>query len=296
MRLVNDYAFNTSDMVTNFAIDWYPGNSSSDIIATVLSYSGGSYGISGSWSRYLNTGLRFAMQYTFNMNNSTNLATTDIDPAYNNTTSAKSISLSMSWDLGWSNRGLIPINRNAVTLTRGALAGSLDITNVSTLTSSDIDDIHILLNGRRMQQRQLNGNFFVGGLPPGIYRVSVDQENLPIELVTEKKEMKVEIKNGAVTGMKIPVFAEYGAAGMVRGARGEGIEGATVTVSDMDGITVKKTMTNRFGYYRVDGLRAGTYRSAVESIGGLKQERPATREFSISNDYVFDIDMKAEKP
>ncbi|ABB23967.1 hypothetical protein Plut_1105 [Pelodictyon luteolum DSM 273] len=294
MRLVNDYAFKSGDMVTNFGIDWYPGNSSSDIIATVLSYSGGSYGISGSWSRYLNTGLRFAMQYTFNMNNAANLATTDIESAYgSSTTSAKSISLSMSWDLGWSNRGFIPINRNAVTLTRGALAGSLDIANESSLSASDINDIQILLNGRRMQQRQLNGDFFVGGLPPGIYRVSVDQENLPIELVTEKNEVRVEIKNGAVTGMKIPVYAEYGAAGMVRGAGGESIGGAVVRVSDAEGTTIKKAVTNQFGYYRVDGLRAGTYQAVVESNGGIRIESPSKMQFSIIDDYVFNVNLTA---
>ncbi|MDT9547489.1 MAG: carboxypeptidase-like regulatory domain-containing protein [Chlorobium phaeovibrioides] len=295
VRLYNDYAFNTGDTVTNLGVDWYPGRSSSDIIATVLSCSGGSYGISGSWSRNINTGLRLAMEYSFNMNNATNLTTQTSASVNGSTESRKSIALTLSWDLGWSNRGFIPINRNEVTLTRGALAGSIAIDNEAALSSSDINNIPIFLNGRRMQQRQIKGDFFLGRLQPGIYRVSVDQENLPIELVTEKKEITVEIKNGAVTGMKIPVFAEYGASGFVSGRNGEGLAEAMVSITGGNGAAAK-AMTNQFGYYRIDGLRSGTYTAAVESVKGISTESTLKREFRIKNDYVFDIDLKAETP
>ncbi|KZK74532.1 MAG: hypothetical protein A3K90_05260, partial [Pelodictyon luteolum] len=288
VRLVNDYSFSTSDAVTNLGLDWYPEGSSRDIVATLLSYSGGSFGISGSWSRHINTGMRLAMQYSFNMNNAANLSTSTLIPLNATDESRKSASITLSWDLGWSNRGFIPINRNEVTLTRGALAGSLDIQSSSTLSSSDINDIKILMNGRSIQQRQLNGDFFLGRLPPGIYRVSIDRENLPIELVSEQKEMKVEIRNGAVTGIKIPLYARYGAAGKVADRNGIGIAGMLVKITDVQGEIVATAVTNRFGYYRVDGLRSGTYLATADSDKGAGHDRAPSREFSISNDYVFD--------
>jgi len=169
------------------------------------------------------------------------------------------------------------------------------LNNEAALSSSDINNIPIFLNGRRMQQRQIKGDFFLGRLQPGIYRVSVDQENLPIELVTEKKEITVEIKKGAVTGMKIPVFAEYGASGFVSGRNGEGLAEAMVSITGGNGAAAK-AMTNQFGYYRIDGLRSGTYTAAVESVKGISTESTLKREFRIKNDYVFDIDLKAETP
>jgi len=297
VRLVNDYAINTRDVVTNLGLDWYPSSGSSrEILATLLSYSGGSFGISGSWSRYINTGLRLAMQYSFNMNNAANLSTSTFIPLDATAESRKSLALTLSWDLGWSNRGFIPINRNEVTLTRGALAGSLDIQTPSTISASDINDIKILMNGRTIQQRQVNGDFFLGRLQPGIYRVSVDRENLPIELVSEQKETKVEIKNGAVTGIKIPLYAQYGAAGKVAGNNGDAIADALVRISRENGDVVVRATTNQFGYYRIDGLRSGIYTAEVESVRGISMKSTLKQEFRIENDYVFDIDLKAALP
>lgn len=288
LRLVNDYAFSTADAVTNLGFDWYPSGGSRQNLSTMLSYSGGAFGVSGSLSRYMNTGLRVSMQYSFNMNNAANLSTTPLVPIEGGAESRNIVALSLSWDLGWSQRGFVPINRNEVTLTRGALAGSLEIDDGAGISPSEINGIRILLNGRSLQQRQINGDFFLGRLRPGIYRVSVDRENLPIELVSTKKEISVEIKNGAVTGMKIPLYAEYGAAGRVTGSDGECMADALVSIRSEEGALVAAATTNRFGYYRVDGLRRGLYRASVEGAEGLP--------FRIEDDYLFELDLRRDAP
>ncbi|TCD47428.1 carboxypeptidase-like regulatory domain-containing protein [Chlorobium sp. N1] len=294
LSLANDYAFSTADAITNLGFDWYPAGGSRQNVSTLFSYSKGAFGLSGSLARYLNTGLRVAMQYSFNMNNAANLSTSQLVPIAGAADARRVVALTLSWDLGWSQRGFIPINRNEVTLTRGALAGSLDVDREATLPASDINDIRILLNGRSLQQRQVNGDFFVGRLRPGIYRVSIDRENLPIELVAEQKEMLVEIKNGAVTGMKIPLHAEYGAAGRVCGENGEGISGALVSIRSEKGEIVAATRTNRFGYFRSDGLKNGSYKAVAESGDG--SSAGSERAFSIEGDYLFGLDLTIKMP
>ena len=66
------------------------------------------------------------------------------------------------------------------------MAGALKIMTDSKISRSQINDVSILLNGRKLGQRQIGGDFFVGNLRPGIYTVSVDPENLPLELVVEQ--------------------------------------------------------------------------------------------------------------
>ena len=300
MRIYDDYALKTKMNLTNLAIDWHPNHYSNDFLSTIISYSSGSFGISGSWNHNINTGLRLAMQYSYNMNNVNALYTTtpamgSLLPALTPTVAQKSVAMTLSWDLGWSNKGLFPINRNAVTLTRGAIAGSLDIANGTKLSSSDINNVSILLNGQRLQQNQIDGSFFVGSLPPGIYGVSVDPEKLPIELVINQKELKVEVKNGAVTGLNIPVYAEYGVAGMVSDNVGNGIANVIVEVTDKENKIVQQTLTNEFGYYRADTLRSGTYQIAAQSQDGKPIINAPKRTFTIKDDFLFDVNLTIAK-
>jgi hypothetical protein len=296
LRALNDYSLLYKKNVTNLVLDWYPQNNTNDLIETALSCSGSALGISGSWTRYINTGLRFAMQYTYNMNNVASITMGNVDTSIKMPVTQKNIALSLSWDLGWSNKGFFPINRNAITLTRGAIAGSLDIGNDTKLSSSDINNISILLNGRQMQQRQIDGSFFIGSLKPGIYNVSVDPEKLPIELVVDQKDRKVEVKNGAVTALSIPVYAEYGVAGRVADAAGNGVADVLMVISGANGKPPLKTVTNEFGYYRIDTLRSGKYQLTAESVG----ERPITnapkRDISIKDDYLFDVNLSITVP
>lgn len=293
LRLLDSYSIDTRNHITNLAVDWYPRKNSNDLLSTAISYSSGSFGISGSWSRYVNTGLRIAMQYSYNMNNAANLNTNTIIPPVTPAEAQKSIGLTLSWDLGWSNRGFFPVNRSALTLTRGAIAGSLDIANSTKLSSSDINNISIMLNGRQMQQRQIDGSFFIGSLPPGIYRVSVDPDKLPIELVVNQKEIKVEVKSGAVTGLNIPVYAEFGVSGQVTDLNGSGLTNVIVMVTDKENKTVLQTFTNEFGFYRADGLRSGTYSVTIASIDSKPVDNPPKLAFTITDNYLFDLNLKA---
>lgn len=49
-----------------------------------------------------------------------------------------------------------------------------------------------------------------------------------------------------------------------------------------------ETLTDQFGYYRVDGLVKGNYAISVVGIGGQKL---AERTFSIDGDFLFGVDI-----
>jgi hypothetical protein len=291
-RFFNEYAFNTHSDLTGAYLDWYPRSSRFDIVELGASRSGKEYGFSGKWIRYLNTGLKVALQYSWNMAMAQNLITTNeysefIMPPL----SRHFFACTVSWDLGFSGRHPFPIDRSAITTTRGGLAGRLDIAGDTKVSSSDINDVGILLDGRRLDQRQVDGSFFVGNLRPGLYTVSVDTENLPIELTTEKKRLLVEVKNGAVTNVNIPVHAMYGIDGRVVDQRGNGVGKAEVEVVDMHDTIVAMVSTNEFGEYRTDGLPTGNYRLRVAAVAGLKIRNAKPLDVSISKSYMSDVNL-----
>ncbi|NTU44970.1 MAG: carboxypeptidase regulatory-like domain-containing protein [Chlorobiaceae bacterium] len=296
VRLLNDYHRIYKTNITNLLLNWYPRNNTNDLIETAISRSASSFGVAGSWTRYINTGLRVALQYSYQMKTVANITMGDVNANMIMPETLKNVALSLSWDLGWSNRGLFPINRNAVTLTRGAIAGSLDIGNETKLSASDINNISILLNGRQMQQQQIDGSFFIGSLKPGIYNVAVDPEKLPIELAVDQKERKVEVKSGAVTALTIPVYAEFGVAGFVGDSSGNGIANVLLEVSGKEGISSVKSLTNEFGYYRADTLRSGTYRITPVSVGNRPIANPRPVDITIKDDFLFDVNMTIVVP
>ncbi|MEI8033742.1 MAG: carboxypeptidase-like regulatory domain-containing protein [Chlorobiaceae bacterium] len=291
VRAINDYAIASKLNLANLIIDWYPRERNQDIVETAISSADGAFGIAGSWNRSINTGFRLAMQYAWNMKNAGSLNMGSILSAAAGTAPGKNISLSLSWDLGWSNNGLFPINRNAVTLTRGAVAGTLDIGNDTKLSSADINNISILLNARQVRQQQVNGSFFIGSLPPGIYAVSVDPEKLPMQLVVDQQEKKVEVKNGAVTALTIPIHSEFGIAGQIKDPEGKGIACATVIIAGQDNNTLLKTTANQFGYYRADTLRKGRYQLTAGSSDGPASGPLAKESFTIKDDDIFNLDI-----
>lgn len=292
LRVIDEYALKTRDNVTTCYFDWYPGENRYDLIETGISCSGGRFGFSGSWSKYINAGLRFALRYSYNMNNAQAL---DIDElSFIDTASepAQYLACALTWDIGWSGRRLYPINRTAVSITRGGIAGRLAIDDEDgSHSSSDINNVSILLNGKSMEQKQIDGSFFIGNLRPGIYRVSVDPEKLPVELVVDQKTLNVEVKSGTVTPVDLSVHALYGVAGRLTDSAGKGIPNVMVEITGNDGSPVQKCNSNDFGYYRAEKLRPGHYRVTVVSVNGMPVSDSVSRPFTIKDDYLFNIDL-----
>ena len=286
-RIMHSYATETRDNLSSIYLDWYPAGSRFDLIRLGASHSDGEFGYSASWSKFINAGLRFSLQYSYNMNNAHQLETEEnFIESIIDTEARHYAAFTLTWDLGFSRKKTYPINRSAISHTRGGLAGSLDIMNDTRLGSSDINNVAILLNGRKLGQRQIDGTFFVGNLRPGIYTVDIDTEKLPLELNVARKSVKAEVRNGAVTEVNIPVYAEYGVAGCLKDFQGKGISGIVLEVADPSGTAAGSVTTDQFGYYRIDGLKPGTYTIRTLGTGKTKE-----RSFTIKNDFLFDIDL-----
>jgi hypothetical protein len=286
-RLLNTYAVGTGSNLTSLYLDWYPGISRFDVLRLGASRSDGHYGFSGSWSKFMNAGLRFTLQYSYNMNNAQQIESQENFVENGIVQNARQyIGFTMTWDMGFSKKKTYPINRTAISTTRGGLAGSLDIMNDTSLGSADINDVDILVNGRKLSQRQIDGTFFVGNLRPGIYTVDIDTEKLPLELNVARNSVKAEIRNGAVTEVNIPVYAEYGVAGCLNDPKGNAMPGKALEITDSTGKPAGQVTTDQFGYYRFDGLRPGTY--ALRPAGS---DKSVERTFVIKNDYIFDVNL-----
>ncbi len=281
LQFIHSFAHKTGTHASSAYLYWYPDEHRNNRVRLGASYGNDRFGFTGSWSKYVNAGLNFILTYNHNMYNASGLSVEDnlslFEPEDNRT-----ISLSLTWDLGRSGKRLYPINRSAISHTRGGMAGSLKIMTDARTSQSSINDVAILINGRRLGQHQIGGTFFVGHLRPGIYTVSVDPENLPVELAVKRQNIKVEVQSGAVTEVTIPVYAEYGVAGKVVTSSGRALAAATLLIVDSNGNTVKQTRTDQFGYYRVDGLRSGSYSIRVLS---------AEKAFNIKDDYLFGTDI-----
>ncbi|NTV97871.1 MAG: carboxypeptidase regulatory-like domain-containing protein [Chlorobiaceae bacterium] len=286
-RLLNTYAIDTHSNLTSLYLDWYPTASHFDVIRIGASRSDGQYGFSGAWSKFMNAGLRFTLQYSYNMNNAQQIESQENFSENGIVQNARQyVGFTMTWDMGFSKKKSYPINRTAISSTRGGLAGSLDIMNDTNLGSSDINDVDILVNGRKLSQRQIDGTFFVGNLPPGIYTVDIDTEKLPLELNVTQNSVKAEVRNGAVTEVNIPVYAEYGVAGCLTDPGGNPLPGRNLEITANDGKPSGQVTTDQFGYYRLDGLRPGMY--AIRPAGSDKSPE---KTFVIKNDYVFDLNL-----
>lgn len=286
-RALYSHAFDTGSKVASLYFDWYPGGNRFDLVRMGISNTGNQTGYSVSWNKFFNAGLQMSVQYSYNMNNALQLETEDTFSNLVPPDARQYVALTATWDIGRSGKRFYPINRTAISHTRGGLAGSLKIMNETNLESSDINNVSILLNRKKLGQRQIDGSFFVGNLKPGVYAVEVDTEKLPLELNVSKKTTYVEVLNGAVSEIIIPVYAEYAIAGKVTGFNSEPVEGVTVNVMNESGERLDMAVTNLFGYYRTKGLQPGSYTVSVSDT---------QKQVTISNDYLYGIDFTIQEP
>lgn len=291
VRLANKHALRTGGNSSSAYLDWYLTGARRSLVQLAGSRSGKQAGISVAYHRAAQAGLDFSVGYRYNMANALNL---DVDVLETEATSSSrhNLAVSLSWEMGWSGRRFRPASRSTLTPTRGGIAGSIRFEDDTRLPSGKLDNVGILVNGKRLPHLHGDSSFFVGNLKPGLYRVTLDQREMPIELTSDAKGAIVEVKSCSITNIDIPVFAEYGVVGRVLDNRGEGLPDVPVLAwKEGRREPVGSTSTNQFGYYRLDGLKNGRYRLAA---GGEVNGNPTpvtARTIEIHGDYQFDADL-----
>ena len=200
--------------------------------------------------------------------------------------------IGLSIDLGFAGGRVIPAHRGAVRDDRGAIAGIVRPNAGAAGSFPPLEDVMIIVDGRRGGRTDRTGSFFIGRLPEGIHSVELDVENLPIELVPDQTRWVVEVAHGAVTRVDFAVHPEYGIAGRLTDAAGRRLSDRRIEVIGTDGNLIGATTTDRFGLYRIDGLPAGAYTIRVAGAGEPDGE-PALveRRTELTDDFLFGQDL-----
>ncbi|NTW56320.1 MAG: carboxypeptidase regulatory-like domain-containing protein [Chlorobiaceae bacterium] len=292
LRLSNQYYTKTNDRLSTAYLDWYPTDTRKALFELIASRSRAQTGASISYHRSVQAGFDVALSYQYNIPNTLQL---DLDRTTEDVIlpGKHAFFCSLTWDFGWSGRRLKPISRSSLTLNRGGIAGELQPEHESNVEKSKVRNIGILVNGYRMVQNRENGSCFIGNLKPGLYRVSVDPESLPLDVSPDQKTRIVEVRGCGITKVNIPLHAEYGISGQLSDEKGNGIAGVLVKVRrDGQQEPAGSGLTNDFGYYRINGLRNGLYVIYVEDNGQGKMTIPVELPCKVSGKYEFDLDMK----
>lgn len=171
----------------------------------------------------------------------------------------------------------------------GALAGAIVVTGTAL---SPPEGVTVRIDGQPRTRTDAAGRFHVGGLAPGVYRVELDEEGLPIELSIDSDGYWAEVASGAATSVDFRVELRLGVAGRVRVAADVPLDRLAVAVLDAAGRRLRAIAPNAFGYYRVDGLAPGRYRLVLERDG----VELARREVVLDADFLFGQDLTFDAP
>ncbi|MDO5673522.1 MAG: carboxypeptidase regulatory-like domain-containing protein [bacterium] len=303
MRQTNAWHVETDDVVSWLQIDWDPPSLPGNFFQISCAYSGNETGVRMQWRQEVNAGLEWVLGYSNNMGPASFLREKDDRPADEygqwqevDFTGEHLLTLSFTWDLGWTGKRLQPINRNTISTTRGGIAGYLQPADTDAFKTSDINDVSLLLDGRRISlDKQRAGTYFTGNLSPGIYALAINPELLPFGLVAEEKSILVEVAAGAITRADFPLYAQFGLMGQVVQADGAALAEHTVVVESQGEQTKSAaTLTDRFGVYRIDGLRPGRYRVGVQlpQTGATEASVLYLEEIELKNSHLFDINLR----
>jgi hypothetical protein len=201
--------------------------------------------------------------------------------------------LNITADLGYSRGRFVPAAASAVRADRGGVAGVVRVEAPKGFPEYSLHNLPILLDGRRIGRTGNGGAFFIGALKPGVYRLELDRENLPIELVPERVALNAEVAAAAVTRLDFVVRPEFGLAGRVRDSAGTAVSGMEVELVAADGTVLQSASTDHFGLFRIDSVPIGVYtlRLAPGSAPAPGVVAP-TRIVEIRDDFLFGQDLE----
>ena len=170
----------------------------------------------------------------------------------------------------------------------GGISGSLRLpAGAADGTDFGAAGAAVRVDGQRRAKVDRNGRFNVEGLVPGVYRIDIDEGQLPIEMHLDRRELWVEVRAGVVTSVEFPLALRVGFGGRVLGAGGAPRAAQSLVVEDAHGLAVAQAQTDAWGYYRVDGLAPGSYR--LRTADGTQ-----SRSVELAGQFRLGIDLRAE--
>lgn len=205
----------------------------------------------------------------------------------------KRLFLSLTTDLALAGRRVLPANSYSVREDRGAVAGVIRVDGAVPGTRYALDGVAVSMDGRVVTRTDHRGEFFIGQVAAGNHTITLDHENLPIELTPTRSSYVAKTSAAAVTRVDFVVRPEFRIAGRVIGAGGQPLSGVRLELHGGRGDLVTSVVTDTFGLYRIDGLPAGIYslsapRLEVGACGGF------ARRVIVRDAFLFDQDLVVE--
>lgn len=204
----------------------------------------------------------------------------DADPQYDGGFSAFA---RISFDFAVAGDKFVPATQRTSYNTQGTIAGTLNTGS----DDCDMEHVSVLVNGANYKVPVQGCTFYLEKVNPGIHRIALDGEFLPIELVPDTRNYVVRVAPSSVTRVDFDMRAEYSAAGQVI-QNDQAVPNVTVTLLNASGETLMETMTDQFGYFRVDGLVNGQYQLVVRNNDG---DVISQRQVQVEGDFLFDQNL-----
>ncbi|NBD37528.1 MAG: hypothetical protein GVY10_03045 [Verrucomicrobia bacterium] len=190
------------------------------------------------------------------------------------------LEVALSWDLGYTGSGFT--RGGTFRAASGSVGGSLR----GIPPGYDVGEVGIRLNGYRRGVTDRDGRFHVSSVRPGIYKVEIDRENLPVAISLEKDRFWVEVAEGAVTPVVFEVQLAFGISGRIGPERMTAEAPLRVRARDAQGDVAGVVPVHANGIWRLGGVEPGTYNlQLLDRRGEVLSERFVT----VQNAHLFNI-------
>ena len=163
----------------------------------------------------------------------------------------------------------------------GVIAGRVSGELPANVHWSDLAGVPLLVDGRPRGKLDRDGHYLIPNLAPGVYRVQLDAEHMPIDLVPDTAAPWVQVRAGVTTTANFHVSLRLGFAGRVT-RDGQPLANVAIEILDAQGKAVKTLSSDQWGYYRVDDLPPGTY--TVRADG-------ASRSVTLQRAFLYQQDL-----
>ncbi len=169
--------------------------------------------------------------------------------------------LNLAIDLVNTGRGFTQAGWRADYSNHGSVAGRIGLPGGRG--GETLAGIPVRVDGDVRAYTDAHGRFHVGGLAPGVHRIELDDENLPIDFVPERRGMNVEVAAGRATTLRFALDLRLGVAGRTLGADGKTRAGILVRLVDAEGRELARQSSDAWGFYRFTELPPGSYHVAA---------------------------------
>ena len=202
--------------------------------------------------------------------------------------SSPTVTLNLVADFAVTGSGLARGSYNVALQQVGGISGALGGDLPAGLRQETLAHVGVSLNGQIRGETDAAGRFYIGDLKPGVYRVGLEPDNLPIELSASGSARNVEVRSGATTRADFRLELLLGCAGRVQGFRDPGR--LRIALVDMEGQLIDETRLSDSGFYRADGLQPGAYRILLHR--GDRAVPLASLPLKLTDRFEFGLDFQ----